>query len=805
MKRLIIFLAVLGFLGVVAGGAFVTWGYYYVTRDLPKLESVDDFSPAAVSSVQAADGTLIAEFFEERRYPVKINEIPPFLRNAFVAAEDASFYSHPGIDVVSIFRAMIKNLLAGTMKQGGSTITQQVVKNLLLTSEKKVTRKIKEAILSYRLEKRLSKDDILEIYLNQIFFGNRSYGIKSAVHNYFHKELSQVTLAEAAMLAGLPKAPSRYSPLTNYPEARRRQLYVLGQMVEAGFVSAEAAKAAEGEKVEVFPAVESNILAAPYFVSEVRRDLQTRFKNLRPDVDGLKIVTTLDLRAENALEKGLREGVLTADKRQGWRGPLEQLTGDARAAYLEKYAARLNEYSKLISGENFPAVVTLVDQARHLFKALLGSDLHEVSIDIKPKSWAWNFKTGRDDNRYLDPLSKLVPGSVVELVRSNEQNNWELSQSPALEGASVIIDPFSGRVLALVGGFDFAKSQFNRVTQSLRQPGSSFKPILYLAAVDGFQYTPATIVSDAPRTFRVGEDYWAPGNFDKNFLGNITLRTALERSRNLVSADIASRIGVDAIISYARKLGIESALGRNLSISLGSSEVNLLELTKAYGVFPARGMVMTPTLISAIYDRKGNLIYDEQADRAARGVQAVRSSSAFVMANMMQGVIQNGTAQRLKVFGRPAGGKTGTSNDHMDAWFIGFTPNLLCGVWVGYDVKVNMGKDETGGRVAAPIWLSAMSEYVTALEAEARQRQLADAKIEAERLGVEYVEPPVLPPAQFEVPDGVEPFWVDRTTGIQVEQGAENSVLDYFISGTQPNPPPDSSTGTSQYLSSPDL
>lgn len=803
MRRLVIFLLFFGLVCAVAGGGFLTWGYYYITRDLPRIEKVDDFSPPAVSEVYSSDGKLIAEFFEERRYPVKVAEVPPFLRNAFVAAEDASFYTHPGIDFVSILRAMLKNISAGSMKQGGSTITQQVVKNLLLTSEKKFTRKVKEAILSYRLEQRLSKDDILEIYLNQIFFGNRAYGIKSAVHNYFHKTLDEVTVAEAALLAGLPKAPSRYSPLTNYPEARKRQLYVLGQMVDAGFISEEAAKAAEAEKVKVFPAVESNFLAAPYFVSEVRRELQSRFKDINPDEDGLRITTTLDLRADKALTAGVRSGVVAADRRQGWRGPLGAVDGDVRTGYLERYAAKLPVAAELQVETNYPAVVVDLVKSQRLVKALVGSDAGPVSIVIKPNSWAWNFKVKGEDTQYADPFNRLSMGSVIEITKQGDI--WELSQTPELEGASVMIDPFSGRVLALVGGYDFGRSQFNRVTQSYRQPGSAFKPILYLAAVDGFQYTPATLVMDAPRTFRVGEDYWAPGNFDKDFLGSITLRTALERSRNLVSADIASRIGVDAIINYARKVGIESPLGRNLSISLGSSEVTLLELTKAYGVFPARGMVMTPTLISTIHDRKGNLIYDESVDRLKRGVQAVRPSSAFVLANMMQGVIQNGTAQRLKAFGRPAGGKTGTSNDHMDAWFVGFSPNILCGVWVGYDIKTDMGKDETGGRVASPIWLSAMSEYVKELEAEARAKQIEDAKAEAVRLGVEYVEPAPLPPADFEVPDGVEPYWVDRTTGSQVEQGAENSVLDYFVSGTTPNPPPGATTESEQYLNSPDL
>ena len=792
----------------LVGGAALVWGYYYITRDLPRIETLADFRPPAVTTVHATDGTLIAEFYTQRRYPVKLKEVPLFARNAFLAAEDASFYSHPGIDFFSILRAVLKNLRTGAMKQGGSTITQQVVKNLLLTPEKKFTRKIKEALLSYQIEQQLTKDDILELYLNQIFFGNGAYGIRAAVRIYFHKELAQLTLAEAAMLAGLPKAPSRYSPLANYEAATKRQHYVLDQMAKSGFVTPEAVTVALQEKVQVYPVSSENVFAAPYFVGEVRRVLAERWKDLSIDSDGLRIDTTLDLTADRAAQRALRAGLREVDKRRGWRGPIDHFAQADRNAYRGKY--HLSDDAEWTPETVYPALVLGTSSAPGLMRVLVGTV--EGVVDVSGE-WARKRLSRDEQIAFGKPEAQIRPGDVIEVVPAERPANvppvkpleprFVLDQTPDIEGAVTILDPHSGRVVAMIGGYDYRRSQFNRVTQSYRQPGSSFKPILYLAAVDGFQYTPATIVYDTPRTFRVGEDVWSPGNFDEEFLGPITLQTALEKSRNLVSADIISRIGVDAVIQYARKLGIESPLGQNLSLSLGSSEVTLLELTRAYGVFAAKGVRFNSVLISKITDRLGRVLYDEEAERLSRAVPAVSEQSAFILAHMMKGVVERGTATRVRALGRPVAGKTGTSNDQMDAWFIGYTPNWTCGVWLGFDVKKQIGDKETGGKIAAPVFLNSMKEFLDQQDKLQFDRQVAEARAEAERLGVEYAPPEPLPPIDFSVPEGVDPFWMNRHTGLLAQPNEADAILEYFATGTEP--PSQPTEVRTSYLESPEL
>jgi penicillin-binding protein 1A len=368
----------------------------------------------------------------------------------------------------------------------------------------------------------------------------------------------------------------------------------------------------------------------------------------------------------------------------------------------------------------------------------------------------------------------------------------------------VLIDPHSGKVVALVGGYSYSRSQFNRVTQSLRQPGSTFKPVLYLAAVDGYKYTPSTIVHDGPRTFRVGDEYWTPANFDEKFLGAITLRVALEKSRNLVSADIVSRIGIDAVIQYAKRLGISSKLGRNLSLSLGSSEVTLLELTRAYGVFAAKGVLFDSVFITRVVDRTGRVIFDAETESLARAQQAIDPNSAFVMAHMMKGVVEFGTGYKIKEIMRPVAGKTGTSNDQMDTWFIGYTPQWAAGVWVGFDTKKEIGEKETGGKVAAPIWLYGMRDFLNYQDQRNYAQLVEEAKNEASRLGVEYVAPEPLTPLDFSPPEGVDPYWVNHDSGIRMEEGHAGAFLEYFVRGTEP-PRGGGEPDTSSYLESPDL
>lgn len=814
LRKLFWFSCALFFILALGAGVFLVWGYHYITRDLPQLATVQDYRPPAVSQLFADDGTLIGEFYDQRRYPVKLKDVPVMVRNCFLAAEDASFYSHTGIDPMSILRAVVKNVQSGASTQGGSTITQQVVKNLLLTPEKKIQRKIKEAILSYQLEKSLSKDDILEIYLNQIFFGNTAYGLRAASLLYFHKEPAQMTLGEAAMLAALPKAPSRYSPTASLPRAKRRQRYVLDQMVKAGFVREEEAERAAAENFPIYAANSTNIFKAPYYVAEVRKLLteDPRWKHLNIDNDGLRIETALNLGADAVAARALRHGLRQVDKRRGWRGPIASLGAQDRAEFSQKFKTSIRDLS---DPEQISAALVLeVNAARGIAKLDLGTE--KAFVDLKQETWAKRRLGPMDQINWINLEQALRVGDVVEVSQAPVSAAKEpaekgalrrvvLDQSPEVEGAIVLLDPFSGKVVAVAGGFSYQRSVFNRATQSLRQPGSTFKPVVYLAAIDGFKYTPSTIVYDQPRAFRVGDEFWEPGNFDEKFMGPITLRTALEKSRNLVSADIISRIGIDAAIQYARKLGITSKLGKNLSLSLGSSEVTLLELTRAYGVFPARGLLADSVFITRILDRHGNELYNSDSQQIETTKRVISEQSAFIMSNLMKGVVEHGTGTKIRELGRPAAGKTGTSNDQMDAWFIGFTPNWVGGVWVGFDVKKEIGDKETGGKVAAPIFLDVMRDFLNMQDTENHRRLVLEAKAEAERLGIPFAEPELPEPLDFSVPDGIDPFWVNKETGLLAGEGEPGAILEYFVRGTEPSKTALEQEDSSSYLDSPDL
>lgn len=814
MIRKVFFFILTGTLAVtLVGSLFAAWGYFYLIRDLPRLTRIEDYKPPAVTRVFARDGTLISEFYSERRYPVKLKDVPDVIRRAFLAAEDASFYSHHGIDLVSILRAVYKNIESRDAKQGASTITQQVVKNLLLTSKKTWDRKGREAILSFRLERRFSKDEIFEIYLNQIFFGNSAYGIKAAAKLYFHKELADVTLAEAAILAGLPKAPSKYSPLKDFELSKQRQRHVLSRMVDAGFITQTQREQALKEDVKVYPASEQNIFHSPYYVGEIRRVFAEQWRNLDLDSDGLEIVTAVDTKADQIASRALQAGLREVDKRRGWRGPQSQMSEQQYQAKYGSGAVALNE--------PYPALVKGITKG--YAKVLVGNQEH--NIDLQESGWAKKLLMKDDTNRFGNPADVIQVGDVIEVSQravtvSQGQGTPKtvtrivLDQTPEIEGALVLLDPASGEVRSMIGGYDYTQSQFNRVTQSLRQPGSSFKPVVYLAAMDKFHYTPTTILHDAPRTFRVGDTFWTPANFDEKFLGPITLRTALEKSRNLVSADIVSRIGIDAPIQYARLMGITSPLGRNLSLSLGSGEVSPLEMTRAYGVFAARGLMFDSVFVTKITDRFGNVLFDYDLEKPLRAKQAINENSAFVMANMMKGVVDHGTGYKVKELGRPVAGKTGTSNDQMDTWFIGYTPSWVCGVWVGFDQKKPIGPKETGGVVSAPIWLYFMRDFLS-YEREREERTLEqNARDEAERLGISYVKPSVVEQLDFPIPDGVDPFWISKESGARSAEGAPGAFLEYFVKGTEPEErsyeftseeSEDGEESTSSYLESHDL
>ena len=777
----------------VAVGLVAYWLYYNYVLDLPQLANLKDFKPPAVSQVYSRDGQLLAEYFIERRYPVSFKEIPDVVVKAILAAEDVDFYSHPGIDLWGIFRAVVKNIQGGRAVQGGSTITQQVVKNLLLTTRKTFERKVKEAILAYQLEKRLTKDEILEIYLNQIYFGNTAYGIKAAAKQYFHAELSELSTAQAALLAAMPKAPSRYSPISNYPRARSRQKYVIGQMRKARFISADEAKTALEEKLVFYRSSPGKrFYKAPYFMREFGSQFQSRFPHLDLERDGLTVVTSNDSVAQTLAERSLRAGLRAVDKRRGWRGPMARNVSieDYQAEHSDLTADFLRKKYKELQDDSFDGVVRALDWGKKRGRVAVGKE--EYVLNLSSSQWLERSLDAASDKASFQPRSRaLQVGDQIKVAidydsSSSEKIDFVVTQEPEIEGALVLMDPLTGRVLAMVGGYDYGRSSFNRVIQSKRQPGSAFKPIVYLTAIDKFGYTPATIVNDAPRAFRVGGKYWEPANFDHKFLGPITLQTALELSRNLVVAELIANIGIESVIEYAHLLGIESKLGKNLSLALGSGEVTPLELTRVYGVFAAGGVLNQNSYIESITDRFGESVYRSGTDALSRSERVISEESAFQMAHMMRGVIERGTARRIRALGRPAAGKTGTTNNQMDAWFIGYTPHFVCGVWTGFDQKRNIGRRETGGRVAGPIWLSFMQGFLSYWDGKQMLERVSDAISVADRTGQPYQSPNLEQSHDFIPPPGVEPEWVNRYSGTLTSEDDPDRILEYFLPGTAP-------------------
>ncbi len=806
IKKLFLLFLFLFTLSIFIGGICAVYGYFYITRDLPKLEQIEDYKPDAVSQILSSDGEVLAEFFAEegRRYPIKISKVPAVVRNAFLAAEDASFYTHQGINPVSIVRAFVINLTQKGVKQGGSTITQQVVKNLLLTKERSFERKIKEAILSYRIEKIFSKDEILEMYLNEIFFGNRAYGILAASRAYFKKEVQDLTIAEAAMLAGLPKAPSANSPLSHFNLAQGRQFYVLDQMEKEGFITKKECEEAKEEKLKIYKSDLNKVFHAPFYVTEVRRIFQEKFPNYNVDLEGLRIHTALDVKANKFAKKALIKGLREVDKRRGWRGKKDTIEPASQKEYIKKYKNVLEQ--DISVGDILPAMVQEIDSKGGFISVLIGNK--DFKIYSKDFVWATKETLPSGEIKYVNPMRDLKSGDIIEVSFIKEDGTFKpkLDQTPDIEGAIVLLNPLTGEVVSLVGGLDYQTTQFNRVTQAKRQPGSVFKPIVYLTAIDAYNYTPSTIVYDSPRTFRVNDDFWVPNNFDGKFLGPMTLREALQKSRNLVSVDIISNIGVDSVIRYARKLGIESDLGKNLSLSLGSGEVSLLELTRAYGVFPAGGRLANTVFITSIEDRNGKIIYDYTQEDLNTSKQVIGEDVAFIMSYLMKGVVDSGTGWRARELKRPAGGKTGTSNDFMDAWFIGFTPKWSAGVWTGFDTKQTISKKETGGTAATPIWLYFMQDFLDYQENKDYEQQVKDEQELAEKTGIEFKKPSRPTPPNFLPPEDVVPYWINKKTGVRVEKDADGAFLEYFKKGTEPNESiSEAETETINYLEQIDL
>ncbi|MBI4967653.1 MAG: penicillin-binding protein 1A [Rhodospirillales bacterium] len=734
LGRVLIVLLSLGVLGAIAAGAGGLVLFYHFGRGLPDYHQLADYQPPVTTRVHAGDGRLVAEYATEKRVFVPVTSMPQHVLDAFLSAEDKNFYSHYGVDPVGVVRAVVVNLRnwgANRRPVGASTITQQVAKNFLLGNEVSLARKVREMILAFRIERAFSKEHILELYLNEIYLGIGSYGVASAALNYFDKSLDELTIGEAAFLAALPKAPNNYHP-QRFPEAAKvRRDWAVDRMREDGAITQAEADQAKAESIRMRARPETIYAkGADYFAEEVRRQLAKRYGEDALYKGGLSVRTSLDPRLQDIADRALRAGLIAYDRRHGWRGPLARI--DVRQADWPNRLAHAPRPGGLDPWE--PAVVLAVsDQAAEIGFV----DASRGRIPFVEMRWA---RPTLDDQLVgpppKTPAEVLAVGDVVavEPVAADAEGkpypsrSFALRQIPKVEGALVALDPHTGRVLALSGGYAYAKSQFNRATQAARQPGSSFKPFIYQAALDQ-GYAPSTLILDAPFVLDQGPGLpkWRPQNYSNEFFGPSTMRLGIEKSRNLMTVRLAQTIGMDKVAEYANRFGITKDLQQVLSMSLGAGETAPLSLTTAYAMLVNGGRKITPTLIDRIQDRRGKTIYRHD-QRPCEGCLAsfwtnqpvphipdnrefvTDPLSAYQMVSMLQGVVERGTGTAIAQVGKPLAGKTGTSNDFRDAWFLGFSPDLAVGVFVGFDDPLTLGSRETGGAVAAPIFRDFMKE-----------------------------------------------------------------------------------------------
>lgn len=757
---------ILGLAGLLAGLVIFAGVYFYFSRGLPKIASLKDYQPPIITTLYSDDGRKIAEFSKERRVVIPLSDMPENLLNAFVSAEDARFYEHSGIDLHSIIRAFFKNLEAGQIVQGGSTITQQVAKSFFLTPERSYSRKIREAILAYRIDRRFTKEEILYLYLNQIYLGHGAYGVEAASENYFGKSARDLNLAECAMLAGLPQAPSRYSPFT-YPErAKKRQIYVLNRMVSEGYITRLQAENAINTPLDIHPRKNLFLKRVPYYTEYVRRLLVDRFGKDDFYSQGYQVYTCVDIDMQNMAREAMEKGLRALDKRQGYRGPITHLTEEQIERFSRDLEAKLSQ-SLIHQGMITKGVVIRVDSNADTVLVRMGNQRGVIAL--KDMRWARKPDPSIESAQapVTDPAQALSVGDVILVrvkAREKEGDLWTLAleQTPEVQSALLCMEAGTGFVRAMVGGRDFTGSQFNRAIQSQRQPGSAFKPIIYAAALDK-GYTPATGIVDSPVVFEdTDHDFtWKPNNYDNTFHGFTLFREGLIKSRNVITVKILRDIGIDYTIGYARKLGITSHLDKDLSLALGSSGVSLLELVNAYSVFANGGYQIPDCFIKKIVDRNGNVIFENQPTRK----KVIDESTAYIITHLMEKVVQQGTGWRVRELNRPVAGKTGTTNNLNDAWFVGYTPEYITGVWVGFDHEKTLGIRETGSRAASPIWLKFMQR---ALEGK--------------------------PVRVFPVPNSVVFAKIDADTGLLPVPESKNVIFECFKEGTVPSvqsPQPD--------------
>ena len=741
--------------------------------DLPDYDRLAKYEPPVMTRIHAANGELVAEYARERRLYLPIQAVPDLVKAAFLSAEDKNFYEHGGVDVQGVFRAIMVNLRnqgSGKRPVGASTITQQVAKNFLLTNEVSYERKIKEALLSLRIEQAYSKDRIFELYLNEIYLGLGSYGIAAAALNYFGKPVNQLTIAEASYLAALPKAPENYNPFRDYDRAVEMRNWVIDRLVENGYIRAADGEAAKASKLEVKVRPRNSYLfASEFFAEEVRRNLIEKYGDTKLYEGGLSVRTTLDPKLQVVARQKLQQGLMRYDQARGYRGALKSIdiAGDWGKALGEvEGLADVPEFrlAVVLDPGDKEAVIGL--QPGRLQSGALADDRETGTLPLAEMKWA---------KRGAGRVSAVLKAGDVIYVESvkDEPGVWKLRQVPQVEGAMVAMDPYTGRVLAMVGGFSFSDSEFNRATQAYRQPGSSFKPFIYAAALDN-GYTPSSVILDAPVEIKSGNEIWRPQNYGGKFYGPSTLRLGIERSRNVMTVRLAQDMGMPLVAEYAERFGIYDDLNPVLAMALGSGETTVLRMVTAYSIIANGGRKITPTLIDRIQDRFGRNIYkhDERKCDACDAKawknqpepelvddreQILDPMTAYQITSMMEGVVQRGTATKVKAVGRPIAGKTGTTNDEKDAWFIGFSPDLVVGVFVGYDKPRPMGKGQTGGVLAAPIFTDFM------------------------RVALKDT-----PPKEFQVPPGIELIPIDARTGLRASGSGPGVILEAFKPGTSP-------------------
>jgi penicillin-binding protein 1A len=714
--------------------------FFYYSRSLPDFTPLKERNLNAYSIVYSEEDEVVGKFLMDNRIPITYEQTPKQLVNAFIAAEDAEFFQHKGVDYKGILRAMFKNLLAGRIVQGGSTITQQVTKTFFLTPKRSLLRKLKEVAYAFGLERDFTKEEILNLYLNNIYLGNGAYGVEAAAESYFNKRAEQLNLAEMAMMAGLVKAPSRYSPVNNFKRAKDRQAYVLARMNELGFISQDQKEKTLRIPLRIQSRESAYFSKAPYFTEFIRHQVERKYGKEILYKEGIRIYTTLDLSLQRVAQKSVEMGLRDLDKRQGFRGVLHTLSEKEVKEFLKK---KKGAATPLSQNEIFEGVILSKDDSKKCYTVWVED--RKGILPFSEMSWALNVKPTPNyrPQKVKTPGDLLHTGDVVhvrvkETPKKDQTLALTLEQEPLVQSALLCLDPKTGHVKAMVGGRDFSESQFNRATHSRRQPGSAFKPFIYAAALEK-GYTPSTILMDSPVEYSDpdGGTYWAPKNYDKEFKGPITFRNALAHSRNVVTVKILEDIGVGYALNFIKKFGIESPIKRDLSVALGTSGVSMLEMTSGFAVFANGGERIKPIFIKKIVTMKGDVIEEntpyiemgeiEEKEEEEETFESpslflkervISTQNAFIMNHLLQGVVQHGTGQRAKVLGRPIAGKTGTSSDYSDAWFIGYTPSLLTGVWVGFDDKTSLGTHETGARAALPIWISFMDQALKSTPVE---------------------------------------------------------------------------------------